>query len=244
MIIDAQGSSALERKVSSHGMSRRKFFGVIGMLTAACATFEPSRMRDGYDSPRSLHRPTGPYITEQDYPPMNSAISEDVPGDWSRSIGPAHRGAGNMDIAAKTDGSTKVVPAAIGDISEAAYDSGNGWYVTMRHGLGFATSYGHLKKVNERILRDGKFQRGMVLTPEDEIGNAGNTGTGAKGFYHLGFMLIVPPYVEPNNQFTTINERTGQTATGHGAQRAGLWTYRDFTARRVRGWDIVDLLPG
>jgi hypothetical protein len=126
---------------------------------------------------------------------------------------------GNMDIAVRRDGSTKVVPAAIGDVSSAAYGAVSGWTVVLRHGLGFATQYSHLNNIDQRIL-----QRGLVLTPDDEIGNAGNTGTGAKGWYHLALMLKVPPYAKPNNQFTS-SLITGEAATAYTADPARFAEY-------------------
>src|SRR3989344_4892339 len=231
---------SLLNRVSSDDLSRRTFLtgGLAGIL-AACSPFSQTlitRHNDGYDSPKSLHRPTGPHITEQDYPPMNSTILQDIPGDWNQVV--KEGSPGNMDIAAKRDGSTKAVPAAIGDVSAAGYNSPIGWYVIMRHGLGFATQYSHMKKVSGRIIKEGIVQRGTILTPEDEIGEAGNTGTLAKGWHHLAFSLKVPPYAEPNNQYTTRNERTGQAATAHSADPARFAEYcvagKNVDGKRVK----------
>src|SRR3989344_3029093 len=129
----------------------------------------------------------------------------------------------DYDVAARRNVIAYLAALAIGS-SNVYADSPNPLFKQMRS---------LLNRVSSDDLR-----RRTLLTPEDEIGEAGNTGTLAKGWHHLAFSLKVPPYAEPNNQYTTRNERTGQAATAHSADPARFAEYcvvgKNVDGKRVK----------
>lgn len=90
--------------------------------------------------------------------------------------------------ASETEPYTEVTPMASGRVAASGYYKIDGNLINIHHGLGFFTIYAHLDKIfvekNEKVSRN---------VP---IGEAGNTGSGAKRIWHLHNSLIVPSYVK------------------------------------------------
>jgi len=87
---------------------------------------------------------------------------------------------------------TPVYPALEGEVITVARTRSKGKYITIRHENGYETTYIHLKKYAPGI------KVGVIVDPEDKIGEVGRTGftTGA----HLHFGVIKDGYfVNPIN---------------------------------------------